>query len=573
MMDRRFFLALLLTALVVVATPFVFPGMRQAPSGTPATADSVRATGAAGTAGAAAAPTMRADTALRAAGDTGAVAQRPPLVLDTISVDAGGSVYGFLNVGATPISVKVKNYEDLSTAAKNDTVQLVPPGERLMRFRFVVGPGDTISLDTIPMRVEQAPAEAGGAPALRFTGSTARGPVEISYRFVPGDSTYLAHVSGRIANVPQGSRLLVDLPRGLESAEVDTLEDLRHLAYSYKRGNQDVESFAFAKLDTGRARTDTGSIAWVAVRNKYFLTALIGTDDTEPFRSLRVRGGPAVAKGVVPQAQATAALELEQGAFGFQLYAGPQKYERLNTIGRDLVNVNPYGGWFAGMVQPFATIVMRVLLWLKQTTMLSYGWVLVIFGILIRVLIWPLNQSAMRSSIKMQRLQPQMQEIQAKYARDPEKLRTEMMKMYADHGMSPFSPVLGCLPMLIPMPVLFALYFVFQNTIEFRGVEFLWLPDLTLKDPYYITPIFMGASMLFLSWIGMRGAPQTPQTKMMGYAMPAMMTLLFLNFPSGLNLYYAVQNVVALPQQWLIARERKKAGVGTAPVMPARTKA
>jgi len=199
--------------------------------------------------------------------------------------------------------------------------------------------------------------------------------------------------------------------------------------------------------------------------------------------------------------------------------------------------------------------------------------VLVIFGILIRVLIWPLNQSAMRSSIKMQRLQPQMQEIQAKYARDPEKLRTEMMKMYADHGMSPFSPVLGCLPMLIPMPVLFALYFVFQNTIEFRGVEFLWLPDLTLKDPYYITPIFMGASMLFLSWIGMRGAPQTPQTKMMGYAMPAMMTLLFLNFPSGLNLYYAVQNVVALPQQWLIARERKKAGVGTAPVMPARTKA
>jgi YidC/Oxa1 family membrane protein insertase len=110
------------------------------------------------------------------------------------------------------------------------------------------------------------------------------------------------------------------------------------------------------------------------------------------------------------------------------------------------------------------------------------------------------------------------------------------------------------------MPVLFALYFVFQNTIEFRGVHFLWLPDLAQKDPYYITPLLMGLSMLLLSFIGMKGAPQTPQTRMMGYMMPAMMTVLFWNFPSGLNLYYGVQNLVALPQQWFLTRERMKAG-------------
>jgi YidC/Oxa1 family membrane protein insertase len=134
------------------------------------------------------------------------------------------------------------------------------------------------------------------------------------------------------------------------------------------------------------------------------------------------------------------------------------------------------------------------------------------------------------------------------------------MKVYKDHGMSPLSPLMGCLPMLLPMPILFALYFVFQNTIEFRGVSFLWLPDISLKDPYYITPLFMGISMFVMSWIGMKGAPPNPQAKMMTYMMPVMLTVLFLNFASGLNLYYAVQNIAALPQQWLLARERAKAG-------------
>ena len=138
------------------------------------------------------------------------------------------------------------------------------------------------------------------------------------------------------------------------------------------------------------------------------------------------------------------------------------------------------------------------------------------------------------------------------------------MKLYQEHGMNPFAPILGCLPMLLPMPVLFALYFVFTNTIEFRGVPFLWLPDLAAKDPYFIMPLLMGLSMLALSWIGMKSAPQTPQTRMVGYMMPAMMTVLFWNFASGLNLYYGVQNLIALPQQWLLTRERAKAAGGGA---------
>ncbi|HVD06556.1 MAG TPA: YidC/Oxa1 family membrane protein insertase, partial [Gemmatimonadaceae bacterium] len=150
----------------------------------------------------------------------------------------------------------------------------------------------------------------------------------------------------------------------------------------------------------------------------------------------------------------------------------------------------------------------------------------------------------------------------------PQRLNEEMMKLYRQHGMSPFSSLSGCMPMLIPMPVLFALFFVFQNTIEFRGVPFLWLPDISIRDPYYILPVMMGLSMFVLSWIGMRNAPPNPQAKMMAYVMPIVMTAIFFRFPSGLNLYYTVQNIVTLPQQWLLSKERAKTAAAAPVVAP-----
>ncbi len=114
---------------------------------------------------------------------------------------------------------------------------------------------------------------------------------------------------------------------------------------------------------------------------------------------------------------------------------------------------------------------------------------------------------------------------------------------------------------MLPMPVLFALFFVFRETIEFRGVPFLWLPDLSRADPLYVIPLLMGGSMYVLSKIGQMGVPPNPQAKMMLYFMPVMMTVLFLKFAAGLNLYYAVSNIASLPQQWMLAQERlRRAG-------------
>ena len=199
---------------------------------------------------------------------------------------------------------------------------------------------------------------------------------------------------------------------------------------------------------------------------------------------------------------------------------------------------------------------------------LAYGLVLVFFGIMVRVLLWPLNQKAMRANMQLQAVQPLMKDLQERHKNDPQKLQQEMFKLYKEYNVNPLG---GCWPMLLPMPVLFALFFVFQNTIELRGQSFLWLPDLARPDPLYIIPVVMGLSMYGLSKVGQIGMEPNPQMKMMLYIMPVMMTFLFLNFASGLNLYYAVSNIASIPQQWILMRERLKKNaapvVATKPVV------
>jgi YidC/Oxa1 family membrane protein insertase len=196
-----------------------------------------------------------------------------------------------------------------------------------------------------------------------------------------------------------------------------------------------------------------------------------------------------------------------------------------------------------------------LLVWLHEQLGLAYGLGLVVFGVLIRLVLWPLNQKAMRASMAMQAIQPTLKELQDKYKNDPQRLQQEMFKLYKENNVNPFS---GCWPVLLPWPVLIALFFVFQNSIELRGQSFLWIPDLSRADPLYIIPILMAVSMFAVTKIGQLGLPANPQMKMMLYFMPIMMLVLFVNFASGLNLYYAVQNVASIPQQWLVAKERMR---------------
>src|SRR5688572_2197069 len=543
-MDRRLALALLLSGLAVVVSSMLFP---PAPRRATPPAELAR------------------DSTQAAAQPVSAPVPESPLVptpprteidqADTLTVETQRAIYQFSTVGAVPVGVQLREYKALNR--DSGSVQLVRDSVPLVTFRLVSGT-DTIYLDRT---VFSATGDSQrSTDSLVFRASTVAGSVVLAYHF--DAEGYLLHVGGQ---VPANAReLIITLPRGLRSEEANVEDDRRYLAFALKPLLDDARSVDFSKLDSAERRQENGPFTWVAGKNKYFLVSLLTPTSGSPFSRAYLVGAPR-SGGPATTADAHIVLPVENGRFSFEIYAGPQEWRRLRALGRDMEHANPYGGFMKGVVQPFATIVMRALLWMHDKLHLSYGWVLVIFGIAVRIILWPLNHRAMRSSLKMQAIQPEMAAIQKKYRNNPQKQQEEMVRIYREHGMSPFSMFSGCLPMLIPMPVLFALFFVFQNTIEFRGVSFMWLEDISLKDPYYILPLIMGASMYVLSWIGMRNAPPNPQAKMMSYMFPVIMTVALLNMAAGLNLYYAVQNIAALPQQWLIARERARK-----PVTPPR---
>ena len=557
-MDKRFFLALLLTALVVIVTPMLF---RPAPSSRDTT---VPAGISSDTPASSGVRPVDADSPAITTAPPAPVAEPvqavPTTAADTAVITTPTTVYRFTNLGAAPVSAQLRTYESLRLSDAGAPLELVRDDGRLLRYRILTA-RDTIALDTIPFTATES-TSGDGASTLRYEGRAGSLEIGLTYTFAP--DSYLVRVQGDIRGFTPPAFLLIDLPRGLRTQEADTVDDQRHLAYVYKPRVGDATSVNFGELDPGQGYLGEGPITWAATKTKYFLVGLLAPDEQHSFDELLVTGGPRVGR-IPTEAYGTVVETLTDGTFSFELYAGPQEWRRLNALGRDFANVNPYGwGFLRGIIQPFATIVMRILLWMRDTLQINYGWILIIFGVAVRILLWPLNQRAMRSSLQLQRLQPQLAEVQKKYANKPEtpekavKYREDVMRVYQEHGMSPLSPLMGCLPMLLPMPIFFALFFVFQNTIEFRGVEFLWLPDISLKDPLYILPVLMGLSMFFLSWIGMRNAPPNPQTKLMTYVLPVVFTAFLFNFASGLNLYYFVQNIAAIPQQWLIARERAK---------------
>jgi YidC/Oxa1 family membrane protein insertase len=617
MMDRRFLLALALSAIVIVLTESLFPtaipgrGVHGADSavvaaantpGRSADAKSATAVPASVVPGSSASPQTTSQVApitappsaagvpaagVPAAASAGASSSSSlaPAAPETLTVTTPRTRVAFSNIGAVPVAVTMRDYRSTvrteADTASRPEVRLARPGESLLRYHIIMG-RDTLALDRVVFRgtTSQAP---DGAPAVTFAGDVARttGPpaaVTIQYRF--GPDGYLSQVAGTVAAVgatapgAAAGYLLVDLPSGFPSYEADSIDDLQQMAYVIKRVHEDPSSIAFSHLDAGQAELHVGPAEWAVAKDKYFLVGVLAADSVRAHQiaEMDLVGQPRAGK-LAPRGAATIVLPLAPVAaggtaggatFAFQLYAGPQEYRRLRAIGHDFENLNPYGGFLHPILQPFVTLVVQTVLWLRQTLQINYGWVLVIFGVVIRFLLWPVNQRAMRTSIKMQRLQPELAEVQAKYKNDRMKQQEEMVRVYGEHGMSPWSPIAGCLPMMLPLPIFGALYFVFRNTIEFRGVPFLWLHDISAKDPYFVMPILMGASSFLVSWVGMRNSPPNPQTKMMGYMFPIMMTVFLAKVAAGLNLYYLVQNLATLPQQWILANERAKSSASAA---------
>jgi len=248
-----------------------------------------------------------------------------------------------------------------------------------------------------------------------------------------------------------------------------------------------------------------------------------------------------------------------QGTQNFTLHAyiGTKDYEVLKSINPELTDAIEFG-FFSFLSKPF----YKVLLWI-HAHIGNWGWAIIFFTLLVKLVLFPLSFKGMMSMQKLKDLSPKMKALKEKYKDDPAKMNAQMMEMYKKHGANPMG---GCLPMILQIPVFFALYRVLLNAVELEGAPWiLWIHNLAQMDPYFVLPVLMGASMWFQQRITPSNFTDPLQEKIFKF-FPVLMTIFFVYFPSGLVLYWLVNNLFTIAQQYFInsVYEKQKAAAALA---------
>ncbi len=502
----------------------------------------------------------------------GAVSPTPagtPTREDTVVVRSPLYRYGISTRGGRIVSSRFLHYVSLVETDHRDTLELLSPSTSLLGG-VLIADRDTLRLDQIAFTASADSLSAAGAPAtLTLHGTSGNYTVDLTYIFSPTD--YRIDVTGKVTGLgPTGGTLLIGLGNGFRETEANAKDNALQSGIVTKL--EKTTLLHFGSLKPRIVTPISGPFEWVAVKSKYFVAGLFAYDSTNQGVKGKIAGVQAFAadtQSTPVRADVAASLAIpSDGAFRWSLYLGPMEYDRLSHMGREFDDVNPYGWAFLRpVIRPIAVVIRTIFVWMHSALGLGYGLVIVVFGLAVRILLWPLSRIAMRSMARMQAIQPMITALQDRHKDNPQLLQQETFKLYKEHKVNPFG---GCWPMLVPYPLLVAVFFVLAYTIEVRGQTFLWLPDLARADPLYIVPVLMAASMYAVSRIGQMGLPPNPQTKMMTWMMPLIMLVFFGRFASGLNLYYTIQNIASIPQQWLVVKERMKSTPAAAPVVVKR---
>ena len=340
---------------------------------------------------------------------------------------------------------------------------------------------------------------------------------------------------------------------GIKTTEKNLFEELTYTS-GYVAQEKEINSLSFSPQSADEKEKPafySGKTDWVAIRNKYFINALIS--DQAQGGVLSASAANLNEESVIPVY--SMGLDFSSSKISVSQFFGPLDVDIIESSKTYLDRVMNFG-WLP--IQPFS----RSVLWLLKKLHLlgiNYGIILILFAFLIRLITGPLTKKSFESTQKMQKIQPRMKKIQEKYKKDSQKLNQEMVKLYKDTGVNPLG---GCLPMIIQMPLLFSLFIVFRSTIEFRGAPFFgWINNLSQPDtifdlsfsiPLYgnqvaFLPFLLGISMFLTQRLSM--ATMDKNTKPMMYMMTGFFFILFNSFPSGLNLYYTVYNFLNYFQQ------------------------
>ena len=481
-------------------------------------------------------------------------------------------------VGGDIVSWKLRRYDDPS----GEPVELV--GERTLdrgsqhahALRILLE-DRVLDLRKVRFDVDRSQLVlAEDDPASEIVLSAERGDggrIELVYTFDP--ARYGFDVVARVAQGP-GQRLPVGMevawPAGIASTEPDSASEYSEFR-AVARVGEEIHKIKYSDLlkndgSKGR-RAYEGTVSWAGVRGKYFLSAVV--EQQPQLGEVRLGGDGDL--GVQTFQADVSMVGRNPSEARYSVYMGPIDYDILAYYDGD-----PYQAKLTSIVElgpsifrPIATITLAALRLLHQVIP-NWGWTIVIFSVLIKLAFWPLTKSSTESMKKMQEMQPKMKKLQQKYKEDPQRQSQEMMKLYKEHGVNPLN-MGGCLPLLLQMPVFWALFTILRQTIDLRQADFaLWINDLSRPDSLFTMPFslpILGDNFALLPFLmafgmwaqtklqqpaggGQAENPMAQQMKLMMTLMPVMMFVFFYNSPSGLVLYWLVNTVLTAFQTWRI---------------------
>jgi len=314
--------------------------------------------------------------------------------------------------------------------------------------------------------------------------------------------------------------------------------------YSPEEKYEKIKFEDMLKQDLDRTITD----GWAAMLQHYFLGALIPEAGSPERYYTKTLSNTRYVIGMISPPGSVAAGET--GTFSTRMYIGPKLQDEMREVATGLELTVDYG---------LLTVLAQPLFWLLKAMhklVENWGWAIVLVTVIIKLAFYKLSETSYRSMASMRKLAPRLQSLKERYGDDRQKLNQAMMELYKKEKINPLG---GCLPILVQIPVFIALYWVLLESVELRQAPFmLWITDMSSPDPFYVLPLLMGATMLIQQKLN--PAPLDPiQAKVM-MVLPVVFTVFFAFFPSGLVLYWVVNNTLSIAQQWVITRRIERGG-------------
>ncbi len=483
----------------------------------------------------------------------------------------------FSSRGGTLTSFRLLGFDHATT---NDNVELVSNDAGALSLEFLPAQGGTVDTRTLSFTPVVAGERFAGdslraldAPATlafetRVPGASGRpGAIRLVYSFEPDSYDIGLRVEAVGTDVLARGGYDLTWSGALPLAEEDPKGETTQ-AGAYLRTGGETESIHMRKPGEAEPIVRTGAVDWIAVKTKFFIAAVIPTAPTAA-NGAELTGQQVGEAGESGFGQDfSARLEMPDLASGqaqaLTLYLGPLELRRLAAYG--LYDTVDFG--FGGFItRPIARYIIAPLFALLSSFITSYGLVIILFALIVKLALWPLTSASYRSAAKMRELQPELAALKETHPDDPQKQQEAMMRLYKDRGVNPLG---GCLPMLLQYPILIALWRFFQSTLVLRGESFLWAADLSAPDPVIHFPfaipiigsflsgftILMALSMVVSMRLSQGGGAAMPsQQKVLLYLMPLMFFFFFNNFPSGLSLYYLAFNLFSIVQQRMINKQ------------------